>query len=61
MFDKTQSNTSRWARRWAWGNRPANRLDNPVKRYLGNSAIGHGLRQRQPRMGLGHLTMRPAT
>jgi hypothetical protein len=61
MLYMSQANISRRARRWAWAHRPSNSLDNPVKRYLGNGAVGHGLWQRQSRNGMGRLTMRPAT
>ena len=61
MLYMSRAKTSRSARRWAWANRPFELLDNPVKRYLGNGAVGHGLRQRQPRWGLGRLSVRPAT
>ena len=60
MLYMSQANTSRRARRWSWANRPLESLDNPVKRYLGNRAVGYGLRQKLPRMGLGRLTVRPA-
>lgn len=40
---------SRRARHWAWANRPVESLDNPVKRYLRNRAVGPALRKRAPR------------
>lgn len=61
MLNMSQEPTSRQARRWSWANRPIESLDNPVKRYLGNRAVGHGLRRKQPRMRFGRLTVRPAT
>ena len=59
MLYTSQDKTSRRGRRWAWAPRPVTSLDNPVKRYLGNRSIGHGLRQRKLN-GLGRLTVRPA-
>ena len=61
MLYMSRGNVSRRARRWSWANRPIDSLDNPVKRYLGNRAMGHGLRQREPRPGTGRLIVRPAT
>ena len=57
----SQANTSRRARRWSWANRPIESLDNPVKRYLGDRGLGHGLLQKRPRLGMGRLIVRPAT
>ena len=59
MLYTSQDKTSHRARRWAWAPRPLTTLDNPVKRYLGNRSVG--IRIREALMGMGRLTVRPAT
>lgn len=59
MLYMSQGQASRRSRRWAWANRPVDSLDNPVKRYLRDRAVGSGLRNNR-RWALGRLVVRPA-
>lgn len=54
------SNTdiSRWARRWAWANRPQDSIDNPVRRYLKRRSVAQGSRAESFRRAFSPL--RPA-
>jgi hypothetical protein len=43
----SEGKVSRRARRWAWANRPAESIDNPVKKYLRNRDNWPGLKEWQ--------------
>ena len=60
MLYMSQARDSRRARRWAWANRPIQSLDTPVKRYLGNRAVGPGLWKRPVRWVWKLEKLRPA-
>ena len=60
MLYMSQANISRWAKRWAWANRPLEVLDNPVRRYLGNRSVGPGLWKRARRLTIRRYVLRPA-
>lgn len=60
-MSQKRASSGRNARRWARLERPLLPLDNPVRRYLGNQALGFGTRRVLSRLGMGRLTVRPAT
>ncbi len=60
MLNVSQSRTSRHFRRWAWAHRPLQKLDNPVKRYLGNLSLGNTRKPTVSLRGIGRFTVRPA-
>jgi len=55
-----QAKGSHQVTRWAWVKSPIQSLDNPVKRYLGNRAVGPGLWKRPVRWVWTLETLRPA-
>lgn len=57
----SEGKVSRRARRWAWANRPAESIDNPVRRYLRNRDLWHGVKEwRRALKRAARLRPRPA-
>jgi hypothetical protein len=60
-YESRATTSPRWARRWAWANRPILELDPPIKRYEVNRADRRRRRIGTAWWGAGRLKLRPAT